>query len=234
MNLQLCAPYVPCPFNCPMCIAAKAPRFNNVYEKNKKAYFYELTKALISLNITTVVLTGDTEPTIQRDWLRNVIEFLKKEFPYIDIELQTHVYRQYLGADISCYSITTARDMVDFIHSPVRNHENSRVVFLATEEIITNLYNDKKVCKMFAARQITFKILQPTAYHSHEEDHYIEFRGVKAEDKRLKRLVRRFKFKRKSVRLDVNCQAAEGRYKIFREDGNVYSSWEAKVSERIY
>ena len=30
-----------------------------------------------------------------------------------------------------------------------------------------------------------------------------------------------------SVRLDTSCQTAEGRYEIFRSDGNLYSSWEA-------
>lgn len=30
-----------------------------------------------------------------------------------------------------------------------------------------------------------------------------------------------------SIRVDTTCQQAEGRYYVFRSDGNVYESWEA-------
>ena len=48
MNLQVCLPYQPCWFNCPMCVARGHKHkyiFDNLYASDKKKYLKALKKA---------------------------------------------------------------------------------------------------------------------------------------------------------------------------------------------
>ena len=247
INLQVCIPYQKCPFKCPMCIASSAPHFNNLYKKDKQKYFDHLCDALLSTNgkygkIATVVLTGDTEPTLDYGWMKEVINYIKLTNCRINVELQTHVYQDHRelceGLDPQflnriCYSITTVQDIINFTKRfPTYMPSKSRVVILATEEVLK--YLDEHNVN-FECDQITFKLLQYTAYNQEDKDTYITEHRLTADDKRLQKLVLQYSttsFNR-SVVVDTNCQDAKGRYKIFREDGNVYSAWDKLKPEYL-
>ena len=246
MNLQICTPYRKCPFNCPMCIASKAPKFNNLYGENFIQYFLKLDYVLEHYPIKTVVLTGDTEPTLDLSWVFRVSSHIKERYPHINIELQTHVYGynrfSYKYIDRVCYSITDSRylnHIVDLVKSYRydKNHEEednpiptkSRLVFLATKELITSLTNLKRF--VFDAEQITFKILQNTAYSVNNIDYYIKNNKASLHNTQIKKLIQRYKKQGKSVVLDINCQDAKDRYMVFREDGFTYKDWSSLKPE---
>lgn len=242
INLQVCIPYQKCPFKCPMCIADHAPQFKNLYKENEAGYFNLLKHALKQNPIKTIVLTGDTEPSLDVEWMNKVIWFVKANFPHITIELQTHVYKDhYLNSpmlDRICYSLTTVNDIYMLTHV-FPNYQPTRVraVILATEENIDFLYKHRKDLEFNLdwCDQITFKLLQYTAYDQADKDTYITEHRLTADDKRLQKLVLQYSttsFNR-SVVVDTNCQDAKGRYKIFREDGNVYSAWDKLKPEYL-
>lgn len=235
INLQVCIPYQKCPFKCPMCIADNAPHFNNLYKENETAYFAALDIALKNNNIRTVVLTGDTEPTLDYEWMNKVINFIKTKYPKVSTELQTHVYRNhYLSAPNLgriCFSLTTVKD-IEFFQKAFSSYLPSKVrmVILATGEVLDYLINNHVE---FSCDQITFKLLQYTAYEQEEKDSFITNHRVAEDDPRLAKLVLHYgatAFNR-SIVVDTNCQDSIGRYRIFREDGNVYLTWESLEKE---
>ncbi|RLI46137.1 hypothetical protein DRO61_09620, partial [Candidatus Bathyarchaeota archaeon] len=87
MNIQICVPYQKCPFNCPMCVANGRKVFNNLYKENGELY---LTKAFSKIvgSFNDYVITGSTEPTLNKKWLTEILKLLEFE----NVELQTKNY----------------------------------------------------------------------------------------------------------------------------------------------
>lgn len=220
MNLQVCCPYKKCPFGCPTCIAAtdyKYP-YGDIYFTDKERYL-DILRSTIG-KYDRYVITGDTEPTLFYDWIKDVCEVLKGQ----EIELQTKNYNVNLNKiegliDTLAISIPTLKDwekyqkMSGYLFS---FSGKTRLVFLEVKELEV----EKVLNEPILAEQITVKKLQmPVAA---EERHAVE---------RMKgnpifwRFFLNINKEICSVMYDENCMDAKGRYKILRTDGNFYDSW---------
>jgi len=229
LNLQLCVPYQKCLYNCPMCIASNNNKFKNLYNINKAKYFNKLNKILQNMN-GDIIITGATEPTLNKNWIHEVINFIDKDTrPNIQkIELQTHNIQSFDESfvkdfDVIAYSLAMPSDIAKAIKiAEVRNsNENKatkpiiRWVILATVEnfdYIKENYNGQYV------DQITIKDLQH-AKKDTEVNEYIDSHKISSE------VFRQINFNTDSLRYDTNCLASKYRYRVFRENGKLYKKW---------
>lgn len=225
MNLQVCIPYQRCPFGCPMCIASNPKHYDNLFAANSAAYLGGLGAALSRQKYKDVVLTGDTDPTLNSEWLKKVTRFLTfLNFKYkVGVEIQTHNYawKGMPGIIVNAFSITTLKDAarIPSIHTSTGLN---RLVVLGTKELLRHfLENDVDLSEF---QQLTLKALQHTASKVNAVDDYIN--SVSCEESLLQQAAAKFKDLGLQVKIDLNCQDSEGRYAIFREDGKLYHSWE--------
>ena len=220
MNLQVCSPYKKCPFGCPTCIAAtdyKYP-YGDIYFTDKERYL-DILRSTIG-KYDKYVITGDTEPTLFYDWIKDVCEVLKGQ----EIELQTKNYNVNLNKiegliDTLAISIPTLKDWEKY-KKKARDifsfNGIVRLVFLEVEELETpEIFN-----KVIFADQITVKKLQMP--EAEEEQKAVErLKGNPIFWKYFLKINSEFC----SVMYDENCMDAKGRYKILRTDGKFYDSW---------
>lgn len=220
MNLQVCIPYRPCPFHCPMCIAADGNLYENLYKKDEEKYFKRLAKALDKTD-GCVVLTGDTEPTLDKVWLEKVINFIKG-YKGHKIELQTHNYNLHNGyeflnnIDVVAYSFTTTNDLHRVENVKLFNGIN-RAVILATKPVIKVLSEHYPlyyyIFKTF--NQITVKLLQMG--NGLSQNVFVKYNACTKEEV--------YKVCGSTAWIDENCQNSKHRYRVFRENGKVYKHW---------
>ena len=225
MNLQVCIPYQKCPFGCPMCIASNPKHYTNLFKANQAAYLGGLGAAMSGHKYKDVVLTGDTDPTLNTDWLKQVTRFLTLlNFKYkVGIEIQTHNYswKGLNGIIVNAFSVTTLKDAARIPSIRTRTDIN-RLVVLGTKELLRYFMENDVDLSEF--KQLTLKALQHTASKVGTVDDYID--SVSCEEALLQQAAVKFKKLGLQVKIDLNCQDATGRYAIFREDGRLYNSWE--------
>lgn len=232
MNLQVCLPYQPCWFNCPMCVARGHKHkyiFDNLYASDKKKYLKALKKAVCDLDKgVSVVLTGECDPTQDMNFCSDVVAVVRKYRPDLRIELQTrnYTYRGGLDLDVLSYSVVNEAGYnasSTFYRETKEGAINRMVILLCA-------WTEKFSNKNFESKgfdQITFKVLQ----YSEDPDVNKWIRNNKLPDRRLDR-IRSIVRPGVSIRLDMNCQSGEGRYLIFRSDGHVYKTWEEGRKEK--
>lgn len=220
MNLQVCCPYKKCPFGCPTCIAAtdyKYP-YGDIYFTDKERYL-DILRSTIG-KYDKYVITGDTEPTLFYDWIKDVCEVLKGQ----EIELQTKNYNVDLNKikgliNTLAISIPTLKDwrkykkMARYLFS---FNGIIRLVFLEVKELET----PEVFLSVMWADQITVKKLQmPEA--EEEQKAVKKLKGNPISWKYFLKINSEFC----SVMYDENCMDAKGRYEILRTDGKFYDSW---------
>ena len=77
--------------------------------------------------------------------------------------------------------------------------------------------------------QITFKKLQTSNGVNESLDNWVKKHEINQETfESLKNEVSRY-IGCMSIRFDEKCMNAEGRYLVFREDGNLYENWDSTV-----
>lgn len=220
MNLQVCCPYKKCPFGCPTCIAAtdyKYP-YGDIYFTEKERYL-ELLRSTIG-KYDKYILTGDTEPTLFYEWIKDVCTALEGQ----EIELQTKNYHVDLNrieglVDTLAISIPTLKDweqyqkMAGYLFS---FSGNVRLVFLETKELeVPKVFN-----MLVLAEQITVKKLQiPEAEEERKAVEQLKGNPV------FWKFFLNMNKGLCSVRYDENCMDSAGRYEILRTDGNFYEKW---------
>lgn len=258
MNLQITVPYQTCPFNCPFCIAKNPEtlgKFENLYETYPTMYWYALGEYLESISWVnevvdeqyddyqvrtnvTCVITGCTEPTLNKEWLEQMINYLS-DSPYVkSIELQTSNQKYIMDnvinnsnckldvVAVSCYKISqvlSLNRMNDLHHitkptirPTIIVNEQLAIDFGSMFVTETGLQNYK---------QVTFKTLQPckdeTINAWIDANKVID---VPAIDYLIMFLQDLYGV---SVFYDRNCMDTKGgsRYVIFREDGEIYQDW---------
>lgn len=223
MNLQLCIPYQKCPFGCPMCIASNPKHYDNLFAANSAAYLGGLGATMLRRKYQDVVLTGDTDPTLNIEWLKRVARFLTNFKYKVGVEIQTHNYfwKGMEGIAINAFSITTLKDAM---HIPTIHTSAglNRLVVLGTKELLQYFLENNVDLSEF--QQLTLKALQHTASKVSTVDEYID--SVSCEETLLRQAAAKFEKLGLQVKIDLNCQDATGRYAIFREDGKLYNSWE--------
>ena len=163
MNMQVCIPYQKCPFKCPMCIASGRPTFDNVYKSNYAQYTRNLIEYINDYEIDNVVITGTTDPTLDRTWLRKVTDEIKAHEPHLPIEIQTKNYNlkgyNLHNIDVLAYSITSVKDYLKAWQFRKIQRTNRLVILLTKEFDFLTADN----FNTFGFDQITFKVLQEGA-----------------------------------------------------------------------
>jgi len=204
-----------------MCIASGRPTYENLYKENTDLYLRRLTDLIEGYDIEDIVLTGNTDPTLDRNWLRIVTNEIKENYN-LPIEIQTKNYNlkgyNLSQIDVLAYSITSVKDYLkawQFRKIPRTN----RLVILLTKEfdfLTADNFN------AFGFDQITFKVLQEGA--DLEQNKWVQDNAM-TDLSNIYDIVNRFNGTDISVRIDTNCQDSENRYVIYREDANVYKEW---------
>lgn len=225
MNIQIVSPYRKCPFNCPMCIAAKEDSngYANLYQENEQVYFETLNTILNRTEYKTAVLTGDTEPTLFNEWINKMVAFLLVRD--ISIELQTknygYGYAPNRAIDIIAYSIPTLKDYYKFLQPLQVFPQKARAVILLTKEILPVLTFSN--LKSLPVAQLTFKVLQYGEGESQNEwasKNTLNCQDMEYIEKLSERLKKEF-----SVKIDRNCMDSRNRYRIFQIDGKLREKW---------
>ena len=221
MNLQITVPYETCPFSCPFCIANN-PKvqsiFKNVYEENFKEYMDNLIFTIRLYDIKTVIITGDTEPTLNMRWVTQVVWNIKQEFgSLVKIEIQTRNYNLYTISQLSYLDI----DVIAFsFHETKKLNELGNLFLPQTKRavIVLNSLFDTEQADYSGYEQVTFKSIQKGEnleinqwIDSHEFVSDVKY-GIE-------------NYSNISFMFDKNCMDSENRYFIFREDSQVYKTW---------
>jgi hypothetical protein len=206
-----------------MCIASAPKRYDNLFAKNPMEYIGKLGIAMCQRKYENVVLTGDTDPTLNHNWLFYVLPFLLRHCYKVGIEIQTHNYgwRGLNGINANAFSITTLRDASRIPHIKT-DYGMNRLVVLGTAELLELFLKEDIDLSQF--RQLTFKALQHTASNVASVDQYID--GARCDSSLLDKAAEKYRELGLQVKIDLNCQDAAGRYAILREDGKVYDSWD--------
>jgi len=215
-------PYRKCPFNCPTCIANGRKRFDNLYKEDEKKYIDTLKKEAI--NYDGFVLTGDTDPTLNKNWLEDISKILYHYCNGGKIELQTRNYNlnnydlTFIG--VLSYSITNLSDYLKAWKFRKLSTGINRLVILLTKDF--NILNVDTFNTM-GFEQITFKVLHLS--NDVETNEYIKTNRME-DYTNIYEIVKHYNGTNVSVRIDENCQDSENRYKIFRSNGKIYNNWE--------
>jgi hypothetical protein len=221
MNLQVCVPYEPCPFKCPMCIARNRKVFDNLYAAKPADYFSALRALRDNKKYDYFILTGNSDPTLHRLWLEEVSSFLQETRHGIELQTRNYNLKGYNLDNIgtTAYSINTLRNYLKAWNFR-KTSQNNRMVILLTKEF--EFLNADNFDPM-GFNQITFKMLQLSGDALTNDwimnNQMQDFSGIY-------QIINYFNGSDVSIRLDANCQESHGRYEIFREDGNVYKAWE--------
>lgn len=234
MNLQVCLPYQPCWFHCPMCVARGHKHnyiFDNLYKKNKRKYLRLLAKAVKSLDKgVSVILTGECDPTQDLEFCKEVIKVVRSVRKDLVIELQTRNYTyghsgDLLDVDVLSYSVVDAKGYVAAWTFYKDWTIVNRMVILLVKELEPYLDNEHFDTKGFD--QITFKTLQygeDAEANAWVDKNRMSEKGVE----KVRNIVR----EGISIKIDTTCQDGTGRYRIFRSDGKVYNTWEEGRKEQ--
>ena len=235
MNLQVSIPYQQCVYKCPMCVARghkNTGTFENLYETDPKEWAKRLCEA--AKDKSAVVITGECDPTQNMKYVNDVARVLWNCDDFDgDIEFTTH--NQHFDnwglnhcVKVITLSVTNVREYLNAWK--VISNRNAivprtyRMVILLTNEFD---FLTPENFNTMGFDQVTFKTLQ------YGEDGDVnrwiyEHKMSDEQVENIRKIVDKFNsFGECSVRLDTSCQTADGRYEIFRCDGNVYESWEA-------
>lgn len=220
MNLQVSMPYETCPFKCPMCISNGRKRFPDLYSTNREDYLNKLTKLASSNKYNDFIITGASDPTLNRHWLSDVLKTLEN----YRTELQTKNYNmggyELHNLFVLAYSITNSKEYLQSWKLRKLSSAKNRLVILLTKDFS---FLTAENFNSMGYQQITFKVLQPT--EDKKTNKWIENNAM-TDLTNIYEIVNTFNGNKDvSVRLDSSCQDSHGRYEIFRADGKLYESW---------
>lgn len=163
-----------------------------------------------------IVITGQKDPTQQKELVDKIIKIAKEQNICSKIELQTKDIDYYIDDILMCYSLSTHRE---FNKLKDKGYKKYRAVFIVSDKLkfdnldLSNVY------------QATFKQMQYSEDEKTNEyitKHRLSNVEIVLEVEKLKS-----KFPNCSIRYDLDCQKADSRYHILRSDGRLYSNWEA-------
>ena len=227
-SLQIVTPHKKCIFNCPFCISKSHSHnncFENTYEKDFNKWKNNLEE-LINNNsdLECVVITGTNEPMQSKECVKDIINIVRNVNPNIRIEIQTRMYKPddiYKLLDVTCYSISDFK----IINKIKVLGKTIRYVF-----ILTDSFNNKRledIIKLIPKEvtQLTFKTLHNSNGQNKTLDAWIG--EHKIDDESLNNLINDINNYQGnlSIRADLNCMDSTNRYKVFREDANLYNDW---------
>lgn len=232
MNIQISAPYQPCVYHCPFCVARghkHGYKFDDLYSTDEQRYFKKLRDFLIEYSkkidgYPTVIITGECDPSQNMRWATKVANEChdlncKVEFQTHNLSLkETEIPR---AINVLSYSITNVREYLSAWRYVKPKWCVNRMVLILRDGF--GFLNKDNFSPM-GFDQVTFKALNEGEddkinawIANHRPGNINNFYEI-MESRNGSTL---------SVRVDTTCQHAEGRYYVFRSDGKVYESWEA-------
>lgn len=228
--LQAECPYKTCPFQCKFCCSAFEGQYpfedKSLYLANKAEYFKRLDKIVQEHNITEIIVTGMTEPSLFQNYVNDMASFCKERG--IESVLQTMDHgRGYENYDIVAYSI---RDHKQMSKVPISDANTTRYTIVLSDEITDEAlidFIDKTKIKAEERGtnwQMTIKYLALTSNSHPTVDKYINDHRRTIEGKTLEVL------KEHKVWIDDDCMNL-GNTKpsyIFRQGGELFSHWGSK------
>jgi len=235
MNLQVITPICgQCVMNCPYCMAnahEHGNKFQDLYRENKDAYFGKMRRVFRGMDLNTIVVTGTADPLQEPEVVKEISQMLKECMkPSSTIELQTRIHNRVTDEisqqfDAIAFSIDNPKQ-IPSIKKP--QSKVNRFVFILTDAF--NGYNLQQLLDMgqFTPEQITFKILVSSNEINCKQDEWVRQHNCDlATQERLKSDAEKENKKGKiSVRWDDTCWIADNRYIVFRQDGDLYHTWD--------
>lgn len=121
MNLQVCVPYQPCVYHCPMCIARghkHQDKFENLFAKDPGTWKSKFKELLGSTNYDDVIITGECDPS-QDMYFVNFVMFITDK---LGINCKTEIttknynfpYSQLkIWPDAMAYSMVSSKDYLN-------------------------------------------------------------------------------------------------------------------------
>lgn len=232
MNLQISAPYQPCVYHCPFCVARGHKheyKFDNLYGTDEKLYFSRLHNFLIDYSLKTdvlptIIITGECDPSQNMKWATRVANECsdlgcKVEFQTHNLSLKESDIPR--AIDVLSYSITSVREYLSAWRYVKPDWCINRMVMILRDGFE---FLNKDNFSPMGFDQITFKALNHG--ESDSINNWIDEHTPASIDNFYEIMESR-NGSTLSVRVDTTCQQAEGRYFVFRSDGNIYDSWEA-------
>lgn len=232
MNIQVSAPYQPCVYHCPFCVARGHKheyKFDNLYGRDEEAYIRALRDFIIEYTTKngeypTVIITGECDPSQDMRWATKVANECsdlgcKVEFQTHNLSLKENDIPRTI--DVLSYSITNVREYLSAWRYAKPNWCINRMVMILRDGF--GFLNKDNFSPM-GFDQITFKALNYG--ESDSINNWIDGH-TPASINNFYEIMESRNGSTLSVRVDTTCQQAEGRYYVFRSDGKVYESWEA-------
>lgn len=222
MNLQINSPYKKCPYNCPFCIAAKCPTSifsDELYFSNLGEYLTRLVNIIKIHKIKTVVLTGDTEPTLFPLWIEQVSSTARAFGCKVEIQTRNYNFKPVFGFNVVAYSCTALPPI--HLLPKQKGMYTKRYTFVLNDGI-----SDDDILALMALytipnkEQVTIKYLRPSSYDDKETNEWI------ATHRRELSVEKRAIFESFGAHVDEECDASEGRYLIYRTNGKLYQHWD--------
>ena len=218
MNLQVNSPYTKCPYRCPYCVAGVSstyPFADTLYNQYPAEYLRKLVAVVKKHNITTVVLTGSTEPTLFPAWLWYVCTTLRPLG--IKVELQTKNYHWRSTYDTI--------GVIAYSHDKIPTHKRLPIKDCLVRDVF--LWNKaltaRSIVNYFKSQpnvdQLTIKQLVASSYGIKSIDDHI------AKITKPMTIVDKIIFQLNGAWVDKDCADSEGRYLIYRTDGHIYQKW---------
>ena len=227
-SLQVVTPHMKCIYNCPFCIAKTHDHdnnFTNNYTNNYDYWKNNLIKVIKDNNdLKYVVITGTNEPMQSKECVKDIISIVRNTNKDIQIEIQTRYYEEnylYKALDVVAYSVP----FYDLIKTIKPCGKINRYVILLTNSFDNYSLNDILNVIPSSVKQITFKVLHDSNGKNIDIDSIIDnYKMSRINMEKLKNEVNNYKGDI-SIRFDENCMDSTDRYKVFREDGNLYNDW---------
>lgn len=232
MNIQVSAPYQPCVYHCPFCVARGHKheyKFDNLYGRDEEAYIRALRDFIIEYTkkngeYPTVIITGECDPSQDMRWATKVANECsdlgcKVEFQTHNLSLKERDIPH--SIKVLSYSITNPREYLSAWRYTKPTWCINRMVMILRDGFE---FLNKDNFSPMGFDQVTFKALNEgeddkiNAWIANHRPGNIDNFYEIMESRNGSTL---------SVRVDTTCQQAEGRYYVFRSDGKVYESWEA-------
>lgn len=228
-SLQILTPSKKCIFNCPFCISkthSHNNKFINNYKLNNELWKNNLINILKQYSdLKYVVITGTNEPMQDKECVKDIIDVVGNNRSDIQIEIQTRYYKfdnLYNELDVVAYSISD----YELLHTIKLGKKINRFVLILTDSFNNKSLEDILYKIPKEVTQITFKVLHDSNGFNKELDDWILNHSVDNKShKELLNDINNYKGTI-SIRYDYNCMDADNRYKIYREDGNLYNNWE--------
>jgi hypothetical protein len=201
------------------------PFSDDCYINHKELYFDRLRKAIQQNSIDTVVITSATETTLFPEWIQEVVEAVRLLVRQIEIQTHNYGWTETFGGkvDVLAYSY----DRIPTIPRSYMIRSVVRDVFIWNKNLTAQAVIDYFTSHYRVVDQCTVKQMVNNSYGTQKVNDYIKsvYAPITPEDVALLTAA--------GIRVDPHCDVSEGRYIIYRTNGDLYQRWSDTVSLKI-